>query len=581
MAELSPSVRSASGSAPPALEAMLNRPAVAVPLEWLLYGVAIVVAAGLRLGLAASDPLSLGESATALAALDLTLGRPAGSSAPLADLLTALVFFLATPSDLAARFPSVVAGTATVALMPAFRPFLGRLAALLAAFLLAVSPFSLAISRRGEPDALALLAAVVALLGLLRFERDGQAGWAATAILAFAMLLTSGPRAVTLLLAAAVALVIARLLGTSTPLTALLTRWRTERGQTPSLGGAVLAALLLFLLVSTRFFLDPSGLALPAVNGWVREFTTGGSALLPLLALVSYDPLTLGAGTAGILWLLSGRAREPRSRQALAFLALWSGVALAVAVLGGQRLVGPLAAIAFPLALLAATALADVLCALRRDDLARGAALLGAIPLLVYAYIQSAVLTRSDGGTPLQWLAVFLSLALAGGYSVLVVASLGRNALPVTALAGAALLLMGSIHASFALNARPSAGEWVLPDVPGPAAQIFPEQIAELRAARGGIIAYGVAPELRVPFAWLLRDQPGMRMRADLAGGLDAAIVPVGTSLPETAASGIRSVYALGSYGPPEGARSFWRWYVWRTAGETGFRREALLVILR
>lgn len=559
--------------------APLDRPVIEISVEWLLYGVVILLAVGLRLAFAGRAPLSVAESANALAALDLTSGRPAAGSAPLADVLSAFVFFVAGPSDLAARFPAALAGTATVALMPLFRPLLGRLAALVAAFLLAISPFALAISLRADADAVAILAAVVVILGLLRFRADGHVGWAVTAIIAFGLLLTAGPRAVTFVLAGIVAVLLARLFTAPTPLTALARAWRASEARwTGPLRWAGVTALVAFVVVSSRMFMEPSGLALPALNAWVRELASGGSIALPLVGLLSYDPLATFAGAAGVVWLLVGVPRERRDWQLVAFLVVWTAVALAVALVGGQRAVGPLAAVAIPLTLLAATAIADAVRAVRRDDLSRGVALLGAVPLIVYAYIQSAVLTRSDGGTPVQWLAVLISIALAGGYTLLVAVSLGRGGLPVTALAGAGLLLLGTIHASFALNARPSPAEWVLADVPGPAATLFPRFLADQRALRGGVLFYGVAPELRAPFAWYLRDQPGMLVTDGLRDSLAAAIVPSGAPLPEGEATAIRSVYAAGSYGPPEGGRAFWRWYVWRTPGETGFRREAVLL---
>lgn len=559
--------------------AALSRPVVEISVEALLYGVVIVLAAGLRLAFAAREPLAVAESANALAALDLTWGRPTAGSAPLADVLGAFIFFVAGPSDLAARLPSVLAGAATVAIMPLFRPLLGRLAALVAAVLLAFGPFSLAIARRADADALAVLAGLVVILGLMRFRNEGHLGWAVTALIAMALLLTAGPRAVTLVLAGIVAVLLARILSVPTPLAALSRAWRTGgAGWTGPIGWAGIAALVAFVVISSRVFLEPSGLALPALNAWVREVTPGGSMAAPLVAVLSYDPLAVLVGVGGAIWLLVGAPRERRDRQLLAFLVIWAAVALVVALLGGQRLVGPLAAVAIPLTLLAATAIADAVRAVRRDDLSRGVALLGAVPLLVYAYIQSAVLTRSDGGTPLQWLAVLVSIALAGGYTLLVAFSLGRRGFPVIALAGSSVVLLGTLHASFALNARPTPAEWVLADVPGPAATLFPQLIADQRAARGGVLFYGVAPELRVPFAWYLRDQPGMRLTDGLRDGLGAAIVPAGAPAPDGEASAVRSVYAAGSYGPPAGGRAFWRWYVWRMPGETGFRREAVLL---
>ncbi|MFN8534281.1 MAG: glycosyltransferase family 39 protein [Dehalococcoidia bacterium] len=557
----------------------LGKTARVVSIEALLYALAILVAVALRLGLSAGDALADYETTTALAALDLVAGRATGGPAPLVELLTALVFFVAGGSDLAARFPLAVAGTALVAIMPFFRPLLGRLAALVAAFLLAVGPFPLGVSRRVDADSLALLLAFIVLLGLFRFDRERRVGWLVAAILAGGLLLAAGPRSVTFLLAGVGAVAVARVAGARTPLASLEEAWRTHGGRlTSPIGWAIAAALVLFVVVSTRLFLLPAGLALPALSAWVDELNGGGALGLPIVGLAVYDPLVLVFGLAGVVWLLRAAPGEPRDRSFVAFLAVWSGVGAGLAVLGGQRTIGPLSGIALPLGLIAATLVADLIRRLRRDDLWRTAAIVGAVPLMTYAYLQSASLTRTDGGTSVQWMAVFLTLGLVVAYAGLVGYFAGRGAIPVIALFAALILAAGSMHASVRLNARPTAAEWVLASVPGPAATIFPERIGEIRAARGGTITYGLSQALRIPFGWYLRDQPGQLPAEQLVDGMVAAVVLPGASPPTSGtATSTPGVYAAGSYGPPQTPRAWWRWYVWRDVSETSFVREAVL----
>ncbi|GIW10638.1 MAG: hypothetical protein KatS3mg061_1695 [Dehalococcoidia bacterium] len=555
--------------------AALARPVLTLSGEALLYGLALLVAAALRLALAGRDPLAPSETATALAALDLVAGRSQPGGTPLAEVLSAFVFFIAGGSDLAARLPAVLAGVGTVAVLPLFRPLLGRRAALLAAFLLAVSPFALGISRRLDSESFALFGALLVTLGVFRFLAEGRLGWLVLAIVTLGPLLATGPGALTFVLALATAGAAARLAGLQ--LFSVRALWQQRESQA-ALGWAALAALLLYLTCASRVFLDGRGLALPALRAWVEAFSGGGSLVLPLVALLSYEPLALVFGVAGAVRLLrSSPGGEPRQLLCLGFLAVWSAVALGVALLGGQRLVGPLASVTLPLTLLTATVLADLLHRTGSTELARGGAIIGVLPLMVFAAIQSAVLLRTQVDAGPQWLAVWLSLVLAAGYALLVLSAGGRAALPPVALAGAGLLLLGTVHASFQLNARPTAAEWVLAELPGPAATLFPATLAELQADRGGVLLYGVSPSLRVPFGWYLRDLPGQVLTDQLQPGLGALIVAAGND-PPGATVVQRATAAAGTFGPPEGWRAFWRWYVWREGLSTSFERQTVLL---
>jgi hypothetical protein len=562
---------------PPPVEvgAALARPVLSLSGEALLYGLALLVAAALRLALAGRDPLAPSETATALAALDLVAGRSQPGGMPLAEVLSAFVFFIAGGSDLAARLPAVLAGVGTVAILPLFRPLLGRRAALLAAFLLAVSPFALGISRRLDSESFALLGALLITLGVFRFLAEGRLGWLLLAIVTLGPLLAAGPGALTFVLSLATAGAAARLAGLQ--LFSVRALWQQRENQA-ALGWAALAAVLLYLTCASRVFLDGHGLALPALRAWVETFSGGGSLVLPLVALLSYEPFALVFGVAGAVRLLrSSPGEEPRQLPCLGFLAVWSAIALGVALLGGQRLVGPLASVTVPLTLLAATVLADLLQRTGSTELARGGAIIGVLPLMVFAAIQSAVLLRAQVDAGPQWLAVWLSLVLAAGYALLVLSAGGRAALPPVALAGAGLLLLGTVHASFQLNARPTAAEWVLAEIPGPAATLFPATLAELQADRGGVLLYGVSPSLRVPFGWYLRNLPRPVLTDQLQPGLGALIVAAGNE-PPGATVAQRATAAAGTFGPPEGWRAFWRWYVWREGLSTSFERQAVLL---
>lgn len=319
-------------------------------LEHVSYAAIGLLALALRLANLGQAPMTPDEASQAMAALDLAAGRaPASGVSPLLLNLHALTFSVAPAGETIARVAPALAGALTVVLAYGLRAELGRLGALGAALLLAISSTLVFWSRSATGESLALLAGMALVVGLAGWRRRRSRGWAVWLAAALALLLLSAPIGYSLLLAA-------------TPL-AVLALWPGD-GERPALRRASLVFGLVLVLGSTSFFLFPGGLAttaeLPAA--WLRGFggnasprlgAAGSSSVLALAVnLLWLEPLVLTAGLAGLamglrrrLWLAQG-------------LGLWLALALLWLLLRAGRSPADLAAMTLPLALLGGLALA-------------------------------------------------------------------------------------------------------------------------------------------------------------------------------------------------------------------------------
>lgn len=93
---------------------------------------------------------------------------------PLQFHLVALSYFLFGDSDTTARIPAALFSIATVAFMWAYRRYLGRVGALIAALLLTISPFMLYYGRYVRNEAFVAFFGVVMLWSMLRYLGTAQ-----------------------------------------------------------------------------------------------------------------------------------------------------------------------------------------------------------------------------------------------------------------------------------------------------------------------------------------------------------------------------------------------------------------------
>lgn len=106
---------------------------------------------------------------------------------PLLYHLNALVFFFLGASDATARLVPVLMGVGAVAILWAFRRWLGRRGALLGALLVAASPTLLFYSRHARNDIYVALFTLVWILGAMRFLDERRHRWLYVLTLAMAL----------------------------------------------------------------------------------------------------------------------------------------------------------------------------------------------------------------------------------------------------------------------------------------------------------------------------------------------------------------------------------------------------------
>ncbi|HEX7976941.1 MAG TPA: phospholipid carrier-dependent glycosyltransferase, partial [Anaerolineales bacterium] len=315
--------------------------------EHLLFFIALILAWSVRLINLGAAPLSDAESNWALQALQAS-GRGsnavtvAGQTAPAVPeapawgpqpgyvVMTGAAFKLFGASNALARLWPALIG-ALLALIPLFlRRELGRAAALILAFGLAIDPGLVAVSRQAGSSMPALVFVLLALT-LWRARLPVLAG------IFTGLALLSGPS----ILLGGLGLGLARV---------LTLVFNSEQPAEPSISqrsqaarNALLSAGAVVLLAGTLFFTRPQGLAawtetLPAfIRGWFQS--SGVLALSLPAALLFYQPLALIFGLLGAAWglLRPGRVLEEAgfspsaSRATYIYLLIW---ALAALVLG-------------------------------------------------------------------------------------------------------------------------------------------------------------------------------------------------------------------------------------------------------
>jgi len=564
-----------------------------ITLERLAYLAIAALALVLRLASLHVAAMSPVEAVQAMAALDLVAGRgalPAAGASPLLLNLQWLIFLLSQATETGARIVPALAGTATVLLAYGLRAELGRLGALIAALLLAITSTLVFWSRSATGESLALLAGMALIVGLAGWRRSGAAGWLVWLAVALAGLLLSAPIGYSILLAAA-------------PLAAMaLLPARDRRQAAAGLGTAGLVFVLVLLLGATGFFFLPGGLAavaeLPAA--WLAGFTgseslapdasagvaspslamTGTSSVLGLgINLMWLEPLVLMTGLAGLMvglrqrnWLAQG-------------LGLWLALALLLLLLRAGRSPADVAVLALPLALLGGLALAAFAEQFNLgEQRAEGLVLLAAgLAILASTAVWLAQYTESWKDQPqMAFLisagaALLVLVALLVAYVVIIS---GRLALQVLlALTLSALLLLGLRGTLLTSHNRDGLrwGSWasVAGASGGPELRLALERLAAQRGTdlRDLPVAFLTAPGSETPalLRWYAR---GAVLKSPAVGdpdlvwlGMDGDSAPSDSTSPQPSPTGRGGAFSGQSFRltqswSPDGlsGRALWRW---------------------
>ena len=354
--------------------------------EGWLYWLAFLIALGFRLIQLGASPLTDSEAKLALQALHVAQGQaPLLGPQPGYILLTSILFAVINTTNFMARIVPALVGSTLVFVPYFFRDKIKPKPALILAFLFAIDPGFVALSRQASGTILAVTFLLFAG-AMWRNERLVPAG--VFAGLAF----LSGPSLWGGVLVLGLTWLF--LQGTSKPASSETTEQSlasnspisdppiTNSQLLTELRPALLALLLTLLLGGTLFFLSPNGLSawLSALPDYLEGWTTP-SSMSPgrvLLAFLAYEPLGIFLAVLSLI-----RGYRTSSRRILR-LSVWLGVALLIAVF--YRQVSELAWAILPLLTLAALELSRAVYILPEERVEVGVVILALMVLLVYMW---------------------------------------------------------------------------------------------------------------------------------------------------------------------------------------------------
>ncbi|MEN8171296.1 MAG: hypothetical protein ABFS03_00285 [Chloroflexota bacterium] len=316
-------------------------PTKQINTETIFYAFAFILALGLRFLNLGVAPLSDSEAEFALQAWDFSRGA---LSQPSYFALTRGIFFLLGSSSALARLWPALSGSILVLIPSAFRSLLGRKAALILAFGLALDPGLIAISRAaGSP----MMAIAFIALALMMFYRKKPASGGVFSALA----LLSGP---SIWIAFSGTLIFGLLLlnwdrnridgsNSTFPLTGM---------NKETIAISLKFGLAVYILVSTFAFSSSLGLgafggdAAAYFRGWATP--SGISPSRIIMALIMYMPLAV------IFAFVIGIEHEEHQRLLVRKLALWAFAFLVVLMVYPGRQVVDAAWVLIPVWVLAA-----------------------------------------------------------------------------------------------------------------------------------------------------------------------------------------------------------------------------------
>ncbi len=507
----------------------------------VLYALAILIAASVRIAGLGQAPLSDPEAGWALQALHLAQGsRPLIGPQPGLVLLSGGLFFVLGSSEFVARLAPAIAGTLIVLVPFLFRKPLGEKAALVAAFGLALDPALVSLSRQADGHMLALSFTLLGL-GFLYARKPAGAG----IFLGLAVL--GGPSVwlgwFTMLIPGLLYLVL---------------RPRAVEN-VPAVGDGIAdpplfpphffrSAFIYFagslFFVGTLFFTAPQGLS--ALGQSLASFFTAQTGAgtvagigLFLAAWLFYNPLLL------ILAALAfGRALLKKSITDLALSAWWL-VALAIILLYPARQAADVVWVNVPMWALAARFIAAVYLERLPSRLELGISLL-AVVLLVSAWLNFlTILAAQSSDQAARWFAILFMLVFLGIAIILITWGWSRQ----VAMRGASIGLFFLLALFSLTSAWRAAGRSVYPEqeilYTGPefdGAALLTATVSDFSLWNTGdpkaidLVIAGQSPSVQ----WLFRDFPNASIADVVAKNQTPSLVITG----EQASLGESGTYA-------------------------------------
>ncbi len=454
----------------------------------------------------------------------------------------ALTYFLFGASDFTARVMPAIFGSILTATPLLFRRYIGRVGALAAGVMIAVSPSILYYSRALRHDIFSLAATVLVIAAFFKFMEDRRHRWVYLGAVAYTvgfanhdlMLLISTPMIVLAL--GAGLLWERRMGGRERPLTEAL---RSVPGSVWT--NCVLIFLLLYVPLFTSLFTNMAGLYTGSVGQatyWLsqHEVKRGDQPLYYyalLLPLEEFLPLLLAFGALAVLFWRATRGRplaEPMSdspvvqpaldRYFILFAMYWAALSFGAYSFAGERMPWLIVHIATPLIFLGAWFFGRFVRRVPwREVYEQGGLLLAAaVPITLLALTRWLSLRPALGGAPLNqqqatmdWLALLIVLALCVGVAVWAGTRLGRGntvrTLVLTAVAG---MLVFTVHTAILVGFTladvpkdPLIYVQSTPDVTNVQSKI---DNLSLRLTSGKDLVVYYDDETSWPYSWYLRD---------------------------------------------------------------------------
>ncbi len=552
-------------------------------VEVALYLIIALVAVGLRLYGLGDRPMQAGEAAQALAAWRSAPGLPQGSalgqSSPLLFTSNMLLFALFGANDFLARLVPALSG-ALLVIGPYFlRRHLGRMGALAASFLLAISPSTLFFSRYLGGEIIVAACALAITWGLFSYLDQRQPKHLYLAAAALGLALSAGAGTFTFILVVVtfglVLALVNRFAGPSEYWQRISDAWQVARGSNSLLRDCAALLVLIFALICTGFLLHLSGLqdSIDLFTGWLSAFQpqAGGHPWYHhLQLLLVYEPLILVFGLAAMVYLL--KRRDLFSL----FLVYWTIVAFLIYLVAGGRSPGDVLLIVLPLALLAGAFIGRLL-----DELV-AKAVWGREGL--FAVVACAVVVNLGlqlGGYAFSGRQNYLFLALAAGFvliGLLVLCWISFGPKPAWRAGGLVLLLtltFLTVSISCYLNYRRNSDPREIMVASPTSRGIFDlvetvEMVSSRRSGDSRAIAVTVHQGAGPALAWYLRDFDDVEFVAQLSPSIDTPVViaPADEQEPTLGAEYSGQDFALASSWKPQGllGLDLTRWLFYRRA---------------
>jgi uncharacterized protein (TIGR03663 family) len=415
-------------------------------VEAALYFIIALIAVGLRLYNLDGRPMQASEAAQALAAWrsaqGLLQGAALGQHSPILFTSNMFLFALFGANDFLARLVPALSGALLVIAPYFLRQRLGRMGALVASFLLALSPSVLFFSRYLGGEIVVVACALAITYGLFDYLEQRQPKHLYLVAVALGLALSAGTGTYTFVFVVVtfglVLALVSRFSAPSEYWQRFSAAWQAARGEKDLLRDCAALLVLIFVLVCTGLLLHLSGLqdGIDLLTDWLSAFQprAGGHPWYyhPQLLIV-YEPLILVFGLAAVVYLL-----KKRDLFSL-FLAYWTMVVFLIYLVAGGRGPGDVLLIVLPLALLAGEFIGRLLDDLvgRVSWMPEGLFVAVACAIVVHLGLQLGAHV-AFGRRDYLWLALAAGFVLIGLF-VLCWISFGREP---TLRAGALVLLL-------------------------------------------------------------------------------------------------------------------------------------------